>query len=174
MLVAGEAAGAGVEPGLQDEDGGDLVDDALAADRRVAGIVEVAMRLGGGEALVPKMHGDTELRPEVIGEGLGLGSLRTLVAGHVERVADDGLGDVVLAEDAGDGLEVRAAAGAMEGEERLRGEAERVGERDADAAVANVEGGDARGEIRRFSRAGLGGFGHMGEFTGGMARDFIS
>jgi hypothetical protein len=138
----------------------------------VAGVVEVAVGLGGGEALVPEMDGDGELGAEVFGEGLGLGGLRTLVAGHVERVADDGLGDVVLAEDAGDGLEVRAAAGAMQREERLRGEAEGVGERDADAAVADVEGGDAGREIRRFSRAGLGGFGHMGEFTGGVARAF--
>ncbi len=138
----------------------------------MAGVVEVAVGLGGGEALVPEMDGDGELGAEVFGEGLGLGGLRTLVAGHVERVADDGLGDVVLAEDAGDGLEVRAAAGAMQREERLRGEAEGVGERDADAAVADVEGGDAGREIRRFSRAGLGGFGHMGEFTGGVARAF--
>ncbi len=138
----------------------------------MAGVVEVAVGLGGGEALVPEMDGDGEPGAEVFGEGLGLGGLRTLVAGHVERVADDGLGDVVLAEDAGDGLEVRAAAGAMQREERLRGEAEGVGERDADAAVADVEGGDAGREIRRFSRAGLGGFGHMGEFTGGVARAF--
>jgi hypothetical protein len=111
----------------------------------VAGVVEMAVGLGGGEALVPEVDGEGELGAEVGGEGLGLGGLGALVAGHVEGIADDGLGDLVLAEETGDGLEVRAAAGAVEGEDGLRGEAEGVGEGDADAAVADVETNDAGG-----------------------------
>ncbi len=163
-FLAGQAGGAGVEPGLEDEDGGDLVDDVLAADGGVAGVVEVAVGLGGGEALVPEVDGEGELGAEVFGECLGLGGLGALVAGHVEGVADDGLGDVVLAEEAGDGLEVGASAGAVEGEDGLGGEAEGVGEGDADAAVADVEGGDAGGgDTWGFG----GGFGHMVSVRGG-------
>ncbi len=147
MLLAGEAAGAGVEPGLKDEHGGDLIDDSIAADGGVADVVEMAMGLGGGEALVPEVHDEGELCAELFGEGLRLGGLRALVAGHVERVADDGFQHMVFAEDAGDGLHVRAAMGAVEREEGLRGEAERVGEGDADPAVADVEGDDAWGEV---------------------------
>ena len=91
-----------------------------------------------------------ELGAEGFGEGLGAGGLGALVAGHVEGVADDGFGDgAVLAEDAGDGLEVVAeaisTASAVEGEERLGGVAEFVGECEADAAVAYVEAEDSGG-----------------------------
>jgi hypothetical protein len=98
---------------------------------------------GGGEALVPEVDGDAEFGAEVFGEGLGFGGLGALVAGHVEGVADDGFRCGVLAEDAGDGFEIGAAVGAVQGEEGLRGKAEGVGDGDADAAVADVEADDA-------------------------------
>ena len=57
----------------------------------------------------------------------------------MERVADEEDFDVVLADEAGDGFEVGAEGGAVEGEEGLGGETERVGDGETDAAVANVE-----------------------------------
>ncbi len=144
LAVAGLLVGAGVEEGLQDEDGGELVDDGAAvAAGGVAGGVEMAVGLGGGEALVPEVDGEAEVGAELLGEGLRLGGLWALVAGHVQGIADDGFGGGVLAQDAGDGFHVGAGVGAVQGEERLRGVAERVGDGDADAAVANIEGEDA-------------------------------
>jgi len=73
----------------------------------------------------------------------------------VERVADHDGGDVVLAVEAADGLEVGMEIGfgraAMECEERLGGETELVGDGQADAAVADVERQDAGhvGSVRR-------------------------
>ena len=138
--------GAGFEEGLEDEHGGDLVDDVFAADSfgvggaGVAKCVEMAVGLGGGEALVPEVDGEAEFGAEGFGEVLGAGGLGALVAGHVEGVADDGFGDGgVPAEDAGDGFEVVPEAGAVEGEEGLGGVAEFVGEGEADAPVAYVE-----------------------------------
>ena len=46
---------------------------------------------------------------------------------------------MVLADEAGDGLEVGAEGGAVEREEGLCGEAERVRDGKTDAAVADVE-----------------------------------
>ncbi len=135
--------GLGFEEGLEDEDGGDLVDDAFAPQGGVSAGVEMAVGFGGGEALVPELDGEVEFGAEVFGEGLGLGRLRALVAGHMERIPDHDEGDGVLAQDAGDGFEVRASTGAMEREERLRGVAQGVGEGEADAAVAHIEGEDA-------------------------------
>ena len=138
---------------MQDKDGGDLVDDVLAADAfgvrgaRVAESVEVAVRLGGGEALVPEMDGERKFLTQSFGEGLGAGSLGALVAGHVEGIADDGFGDGVFAQDAGYGFQVVSepvfATGPVQGEERLGGVAEFVGECEADAAVAYVEAEDS-------------------------------
>jgi hypothetical protein len=93
------------------------------------------------------MDGEVELCADLLGEGLGLGSLRALVAGHVERIADDGFGDGVLTKDAGYGLHVGSTVGAVQGEERLRGEAEGIGEGDTDAAVADIEADDAGWQI---------------------------
>ena len=57
----------------------------------------------------------------------------------MERVADEEDFDFVLADEAGDGFEVGAQGGAVEGEERLRGEAKGVGDGETDAAVTDVE-----------------------------------
>ena len=102
---------------------------------------------GGGQALVPQMHGEAELGAQLLGELLRLGRLRALVAGHVQRIADDRLGDGVLAQKARDRLHVGAVAplpaSPVQGEERLRGVAQRVGDGDANAPVAYIKAGDA-------------------------------
>ena len=113
----------------------------------MARVVEMTMRLRCGEALIPEMYGDGELCTKLFCEGLSLGRLWALVAGHVERVADDGLEDVMFAKDSGDGFEVGAAVGSMQCEERLRGESEWVREREADAPVAYVEANDSGWQI---------------------------
>jgi hypothetical protein len=84
---------------------------------------------------------------EGCGEGLGFGGLGAGRAVGVEGVADEEGLDFVLADEAGDGFEVGSyiwfGAGAVEGEERLGGETEGVGDGEADAAVADVEREDA-------------------------------
>ena len=57
----------------------------------------------------------------------------------MQRVADDHDGDLVLADEAGDGLQVGAEGRAVQRKERLRGQAECVGDSEPDAAVADVE-----------------------------------
>ena len=90
---------------------------------------------------------------EGLGKGLGLRGLRALGAVSVERVADDERGDVMLADEARNGFQISEQVwfrrAAMDGEERLRGEAELVGNGETDAAVANVEGEDASGNYQR-------------------------
>ena len=102
----------------------------------------------GGEALVEEVEGEGGVRwadefKQGVGEGRGLGGLRAWGAVGVEGVADEEGFYFVLADEAGDGFEVGAEMGAMEGEERLRGEAEGVGDGEADALVAYVKGEDA-------------------------------
>ena len=113
---------------------------------------EQGVGFAGGETLIDEMNGEVGVGGgEVVAksgdEGEGFGGLRAGGAFGVERVADDEGGDVVLADEAGDGFEVGAevgfGSGAVEGEERLGGEAEGVREGEADAAVADVEGEDA-------------------------------
>ena len=135
----------GFQKRFQDEDGGDLVDDvfAVAAIGGVAGGVENFMGCSSGEALVPEIDGDAEHRCEFVRKDLYFFRLWTDVAGHVQRIADDDVGAVVAAEQAAEGLDIgTAVAGAVEGEERLDGVAELIGNGHADAPVADIEGGD--------------------------------
>ena len=76
---------------------------------------------------------------EGLGEGLGLGCLGAGRAVGVKGVADEKGFDLVLADETGDRFEVGAEGGAVEGEERLGGKAERVCDGETDAAVAYVE-----------------------------------
>ena len=150
---------------FEEQGGGDLVDDVLAVEAGgmaggaggVAGEVEEGVGVVGGETLVEKMVGEGGVSVvQGLGEGLGFGGLGAGGAVGVERVADEEDFDVVLADEAGDGFEVGAEGGAVEGEEGLGGETERVGDGETDAAVANVEresagmrhGVSVRGESR--------------------------
>lgn len=142
------------EEGFEDESCGDLIDEVLAVEAggaaggagSVARGVEEAVSLERGEALVEEMERECGmLRMKGLGEGRGFGGLRAGGAVGVERVSDDECGDVVLADETSDRFEVSAQGCAMDGEEGLRGEAERIGDGEADAAIADVEREDARG-----------------------------
>ena len=61
----------------------------------------------------------------------------------MERVSDYQNFDAVLANEPGDGFEVGAERGAVDGEQRLCDEPQRIGDGETDAAVANVEREDA-------------------------------
>jgi len=50
--------GLGIQPGLEDQDGGDLIDDGFMGGGWQAGGGKVAMGFSGGEALVPEVDGD--------------------------------------------------------------------------------------------------------------------
>lgn len=64
-----------VEEGLEDEGGGDLVDDAAVILAAVAGFIEDLVGLLGGEALVPEVDGETGEVGQLLGEGLGADGL---------------------------------------------------------------------------------------------------
>lgn len=79
----------GVEPALQDEDGGDLVDDIFSVTRTATDGIEMAVGLGGAEAFVPKMHRELKFGAQGIGEFLRGEGARAAVAGEMNRPAND-------------------------------------------------------------------------------------
>jgi hypothetical protein len=112
-----------------------LVDDVFAVEaggaagraRGVAGKVEEGVGIVGGEALVEEVVGEGGVCfLEGGGEGLGFSGLGAGRAVGVKGIADQEDFYFVLADEAGYGLEVGTERGAVEGEEWLRGEAERV------------------------------------------------
>jgi hypothetical protein len=160
----GDAATLRVEPTLQDEGGRELVNFATGSLARVvAGGLEGGVRLGGGEALVPEMNGEAgavcgrsvfasldgrlgKERLEFIDKAMDALGLAAAISGEVQRIADNDAGAVVTACESEDGALIAAGLGALDGEERLRN-AERIGERDTDAAGADIEA-EPRLELR--------------------------
>ncbi len=127
------------EEAFEEDGGGYLVDEVFAVDGfavaasggagGVTGCVEAGVGFLGGVTLVEEVMREVGVGgAELGGEGLSFGGLGAGGAIGVERVADEEDLDAVLADEAGDGLEVGAEVGAVHGEERLRGEAEGVGE----------------------------------------------
>src|SRR5947208_16494774 len=93
------------------------------------------------------MNWEAELVAEGFGEGAHLFGLRAFGAAHAEREADDDLFDFMFADYLLEGVEVVAFVLAMESFEALGGDAEGVGDGDADAAGADVEAKDAAGRF---------------------------
>jgi hypothetical protein len=135
----------GVEEALQNQHGSDLVDDLAVGFAGAAGGVEMAVGFGGGEAFVPEVDGESEGFAEDFGKNLGSGGLGAEVAGKVEGIAQDDGGAVEFPEQSGEGLEILTEVAADEGEHRLGGEAQLVGDGNADTASAIIESEQARG-----------------------------
>jgi len=124
-------AGEGGEVGFEDEDSGHLVDEVLLIEAAGAAGARAEERVGfvGGEALVEEMVRERGVSLfESLGEGQRFEGLRAGCAVGVQWVADDEGLYVVLADEAGDGFEIGAEVGAVEGEEGLRGEAKGIGD----------------------------------------------
>lgn len=137
------------EKGFQKKRSGHLIDEVFAVKAVAAGAagatnIQQGMCFASGKAFVEEVMRELRvLGKERVGEGAGLGRLGAGGAVGVKRVADDERGNCVEAYEAGDGLQVRAQAGAMNGKQRMRREVQGIGYGEADATVADVQRKDA-------------------------------
>jgi len=149
---------------LQNQRGGHLIDDAAMILAGVAGLIQNLMSLVCGQALIPQVDGQAGQFAKHGGEGLGFHGLRAEFAAEMDRVADDDGDYLETAAKASKGSQiVTGVALAFQGEDRLRGEAQRVRDRNPDAPVADVEseitgfGGGFQGAAPAFSLPPAGG-----------------
>ncbi len=129
----------GVEEALQNQHGSDLIDDLAMTGGGAARGMEVAVRFGRGEALVPQVDGEGEGCAKGFCKGVGFRCLGADVAGHVEGIAQDDGGAAEFAEKTAEGFEVLLRIFADQSEDGLSGEAELVRDRDPNAAVSKIE-----------------------------------
>jgi hypothetical protein len=119
-----------------------LIDEVLTTKTVFAAgtMTEESVSVMGGEAFVEEMEREVGVGfSEGFGEGDSFDGLRAIGAVGVEGVADYDDFDAVLTDKSGDGFKVGALVGAVQGEERLRGEAEGIGDCETDALVTYVE-----------------------------------
>lgn len=129
----------GVEETLQNQYRSYLVDHLAVPRERPAGGVEMPVRFSRRKALVPEVNGQRKFAPQGLSEGLGFCSLRAQIAGHIERIAEDDRGAAEFAQHPPQRLQVLLRVPANKRQHRLGGQAELVGDSDADAAVAKIE-----------------------------------
>src|SRR5882757_10071275 len=114
---------------------------------------ECSVDLGGGKPLIPEVNGDAGVacigkvfsclghlgdeRLQLVHKAMDALGLAAVVSGKMQRIADDDAGATVTARQAEDGALVAAGLRALDGEQGLCN-AERVGERNTDAARADV------------------------------------
>ena len=101
LLQSCPTIGSGFKKRLQNQHRCYLVDDSLPTDRRMTCIVQMPVRLGRRQPLIPKMHCDAELHPQFLGKRLRLRRLRTLITRHVQGIAHHRLFYAVLAQNPG-------------------------------------------------------------------------
>ncbi len=100
------------------------------------------MSFGCRKAFIPELDWKVGLRAEQLHEGLRFFRGRTQRTGEIERIADEDGAAAFFAEEPEQRLGITAiVAHASVSEQRLRGVAEGVRDGDADAGVANVQGG---------------------------------
>ncbi len=115
-------------PILEDEDGGELIDDGGALFDGHIGFAEDAIGFDGGQALVPEMDGEIEILLEHGYEFPHLFGLAAFGTAHAEGEAYDEFDDAVLLDYGFEGGKVGSLVLAANGDESLGGIAERVGD----------------------------------------------
>ena len=132
-----------VHPALEDEDGGHLVYDLAAAFDGHIGFAEEAVGLGGAEAFVPEMDWQLETLAQFLGEALHFFCLDAFGSTHAERVADDELGYLVLADYSFQLGEVEAFVLAVQGFDSLGSDTQKIRDGEANPLGADIEAEDA-------------------------------
>ena len=144
MVVLGRAGtpvlhwGAGIEPALQDQHRGHLIDDFTPAADGHVGLSKQSIGLGGGEALIPQVYGQLETPPKLFGELAHLVGLRALRATQSKWKANDDFHHLVVADNLFQLLEIEPFVLPSDGFEPLGRDPEGIGDGYADSLGAYV------------------------------------
>jgi len=124
----------------QNQRRGDLVDQLDVLLPGVARLIENLVRLLAGQSLVPQMDGQPGHFAQLGGERLSLGGLRAQLSGEVQGIPHHDSDHRETPRQARQAAQILARiAVALQGQDRLHGDAQLVADGNADALVAYVE-----------------------------------
>ncbi len=129
-----------VKERLKDEGRGNLIDERGVLLAFFAGGVEDGVRFLGGESFIPHAHGQVGVVGELAGKAADAFRLFAGFTGESKGESNDELGAGMLARKTAERSQVLfGIVFSCDGEQRLRSEAERVRDGDADAPGADIE-----------------------------------
>ena len=140
-MRSGSRVGMGVEPGLEDEGGGDPVADFSAAISPHSGLDEHPFSFGGAEPLVLEDHLPAGLTDEAGTEMAHTVGLLPFLPSRCKWQSCNDFFDVVVREHGLDGGAVRGQRTALDHSHRLCGKPQRVTYSDANTFVSHVQCG---------------------------------
>jgi hypothetical protein len=147
---------AGIQEALQNQHCGHLIDDVAASGSRCTACgIQVPVGLGGAHAFIPQMNRELRSFVQLCGKGArGLGA-GAVVPGEMQWQANNNLGHLMAARQARQGAQVGPCLCAVQRQQRLRGQAQCIRERNANAAFAVVQAKDAAQSGRSLHKADL-------------------
>ena len=104
-----------------------------------------SFRLYRGKAFVSVSHRQTCVFRQAFRKLFGVEALTAFVPTHVQRLADEQELHFVILADTAEMLQVFADPGTLERRQSLRGDPERIAQREANAFLSNIEREDAAG-----------------------------
>ncbi len=131
---------------------GDVVERGSFSSRRGIHFCHGLGRLPAGQPLVYEFHFDAQIFLQSCGEERRFIRHGACFTAHVQRMAHEDTRNTMLPANFAQAPQIVTAIGACEGDERLRGDAEFVGEREADSLSAIVH----RQNAARFGSRGCG------------------
>ena len=139
----------GIEPALQNEHGGDLVDDVFSIAQTASDGVEMTMGFGGAHALIPQMHRQIELRAQTVGKYFRRERPRTAIAGQMNRPSNDNFRTCVAPQQAAQGAQIIARIRMQDGEQGLCRQTKLIRNGHANATLTMVNPKNSRQKPRR-------------------------
>ncbi len=133
-----------IQPALQNQHRGDLVDDVFPVAHSTAGGLQMSMRFGRAQALIPQMHRQTEFFPQSIGKLLGGLRARTAVARQMNRPAYDNRRAMVAPQQTPQRTQIISPIGMNDGQQRLRRQPQFVGDGDPNPPLSVIQAENAR------------------------------
>jgi hypothetical protein len=138
-LQSTSLVGPSLQKRLQNQHRSHLIDDPFAPDRSMPSVVQMPVRLRRRQPLIPQMHRNPELAAQLLGKRLRLDRLRTLVAGHIQRIPHHRLRHSMLPKHTPHGLQIRPLASPVQRKQWLRRIPQRVRDCQPYPSIPHIE-----------------------------------
>ena len=128
-----------IQPALQDQHSGDLVDHIFSIPCASSHCIQVTMRLGRAHAFIPQMYRQVEFFPQAVGKFFRRNRPRAAIARKVDRPSNHDPRTCIATQQSSDRPQIVARIGVDDGQQRLRRQPQFIGNSDTDSSRPMIE-----------------------------------